>query len=245
MDKYQEDLMSNIKFAECDLETMKYVSKPYENNELRIVQDNDITHTRYLVYVDRGFKSVAKLEVCENNEFKEIDRISLEKYSDSFKDCRKTYALEFDFDNPIISKIKIYFINDLADPLEIPVQYIEADKERYYRSKEQERICELIKLMNVTHACGNDLVTIKFKHCSLDVVRTQISLFDDKLQLMGIFKVDEGMFYKSIINLAYGTYNYKVEQYGKDNKLIISTDYIKFNLKYNYGREHVVTNRWL
>lgn len=241
MDKYQEDLMSNIKFAECDLATMKYISNPYENNVVKIIQNEDITHTKYLVYIERGFKFVAKLEVCENDEFREIDKTSLEKYSETFKNCRETYVIEFDFDNPIITKIKIHFVNDLADPFEIPVEYVEADKEKYYQGKEKERTNELIKQMRVTHACGNDLVTIKFNHCSESVASTEISLFDDMLQLMGIFKVEEGMFYKSITNLAYGKYHFVVKQYDKDNNLIISTDYIPFRIsKPDYSREHVV-----
>lgn len=242
MDKYQEDLMSNISFAEFDLNAMKYVSAPYKNNILRITQNEDITHTKYVVYLEGQTSLVSRIEVYENDKFREIEKISLKKYSEKFNLNREEHIIEFDFDNPIITKIKIHFENDLADPLEIPVEYIFADKEKYYYQKEQERINELIRLMSVTHACGNDLVTIKFKHCSEDVASTQITLFDDMLQLMGKFKVDEGMFYKSITNLAYGKYFYKAQQLDKENNVIVETDFVEFVIRAPYYGKPFVCN---
>ena len=69
----------------------------------------------------------------------------------------------------------------------------------------------LLKKLNITHACGSDLVNIKFQNCSEKVALTKIYLFDDKKQIMGTFKVDGDMFYKSITNLAYGKYFYKAQ----------------------------------
>ena len=242
MDKYQEDLMSNISFAEFDLNTMKYVSAPYENNILRITQNEDITHTKYIVYLEGQTNLVSRIEVYENDKFRKIEKISLNKYSEKFNLNREEHVIEFDFDNPIITKIKIHFENDLADPLEIPVEYIFADKEKYYYQKEQERINELIRLMRVTHSCGSDLVNIKFQNCSEKVVLTKISLFDDKKQLMGVFKVDEGMFYKSITNLAYGKYFYKAQQLDKENNVIVETDFVEFVIRAPYYGKPFVCN---
>ena len=231
MDKYQEDLMRNVSFVQYDLTNMKYVVIPCDNNSIKIIQNEDITHAKYIIYLERGLDVISKVEVCENESFRMLDKISLKNFSEKFNKNREEHVIELDFDNPTISKIKIYFVNDLAAPLEISIEYVFANKEEYYQKIEQERIKELIELMRVTHSCGHDLVTIKFKHCSEGVASTQIILFDDMLQLMGKFKVDEDMFYKSITNLAYGSYNYKVEQYNKDNQLIVATDYIEFCIK--------------
>ena len=57
---------------------------------------------------------------------------------------------------------------------------------------------------------------------------------------MGVFKVDEGMLYKSISNLAYDTYFYKVSQFDKFGNEIIETDLIQFRLIMpNYGKPTV------
>lgn len=57
--------------------------------------------------------------------------------------------------------------------------------------------------LNVKHSCGTNLVTIKFANSTENVALTKISLFDSEKQLMGVFKVDEDMFYKSITGLAF------------------------------------------
>ena len=78
------------------------------------------------------------------------------------------------------------------------------------------------------------MVNIKFQYCNDNVSYTKISLYDDNKQLMGTFKVDAGMFYKSITNLAYGKYFYKVAQYDINNELILETDFISFSLSAPY-----------
>ena len=100
----------------------------------------------------------------------------------------------------------------------------------------------IAKKLNITHVCGSDLVNIKFQNCSEKVVLTKISLFDDKKQLMGIFKVDEGMFYKSITNLAYGKYFYKAQQLDKENNVIVETDFVEFVIRAPYYGKPFVCN---
>lgn len=54
--------------------------------------------------------------------------------------------------------------------------------------------------------------------------------------MLAKYKVEEGVFFKSIGGLAYGTYEYIVKQFDKDNKLLIETDRIKFSIsRPNYG----------
>lgn len=86
------------------------------------------------------------------------------------------------------------------------------------------------------------MITIKFANANSSVALTKISLFDNNKQLMGIFKVEEGMFYKSITDLAFGKYFYKVHQYDKDQNLIIETDYINFSLSASYYGKPFVCN---
>ena len=90
------------------------------------------------------------------------------------------------------------------------------------------------------HDCGLNLITIKFSNANDNVAYTKISLIDNNKQLMGIFKVDEGMFYKSITDLAFGRYFYKVQQFDEFANLIVETDYIEFALCVPYyGKSQV------
>ncbi len=245
MDKYQERLIGGIRFEQFDTITSKGCDIVYENNVLKIVQDKDITHNEYLVYIARNNSVITKVEVFENGEYKETPQYTPIQFWDGKTFCRKDLVIKFDFNNPIISKIKIYFIDDIADPLEIPIEYVPADKEQYNQEVERQKRLELIDKMRVEDSCGKDLVTIRFQKCLDSVEMTQIALFDKSKQLMGTFKVEEGTFYKSIINLAYGTYFYKVSQYDKNGMLIVETDYIKFVLSApSYGcQKTIVTAR--
>lgn len=151
------------------------------------------------------------------------------------------FGIELDFDDKI-SEITIEFKNDMAEPLTLSLEFVDADEEAYYdKIKQQENQGKLSKL-NVSHLCGNDLVTIKFQNSCEYVSFTQILLFDDKKQPMGVFKVEDGMYYKSITDLAFGKYFYKVHQYDKNDNLIVETDYISFSLSAPYYGKPFVCN---
>ena len=58
---------------------------------------------------------------------------------------------------------------------------------------------------------------------------------------MGVFKVDEGMFYKSITSLAYGKYFYTLSQYDENDNLIVESSCIDFIIKPpNYSSKGIV-----
>ena len=50
------------------------------------------------------------------------------------------------------------------------------------------------------------------------------------------------MYYKSITDLAFGKYFYKVHQYDKNDNLIVETDYISFSLSAPYYGKPFVCN---
>lgn len=174
-------------------------------------------------------KGVEKIIVYYKNETKEFDT-----YKSIFKNI-DICTIDFCFENPII-KLEIHFNYDICAPLIINVK-----TELFKKSVVDERKVFLEKL-NISHSCGSDLVNIKFQNCSEKVVLTKISLFDDKKQLMGTFKVDTDMFYKSITSLAYGKYFYKVEQLDEENKLIVETDFIAFSISAPYYGKPLVCN---
>lgn len=243
MDRYQENLMNGIRFELFDTIKRTGCDIAFENDTLRIIQDKDFTHSEYLVYIARNNSIISKVEVFENGEYREPPQYTPIKFFDGSTFYRKDLVVNVNFNFQSITKIRVHFVDDLADPLEITIEYVSADKEQYYKEKERQKRLELIDKMKVAESCGNDLVTIRFQNCSNSVKRTQITLFDKSKQLMGIFKVEEEVFYKSIINLAFGSYFYKVSQYDKNDDLIVETEYIEFRLTApNYGNyRHVVT----
>lgn len=260
MDKYQEILLNKGKtfcvFAEdedsiiCDaftddkytLRQVNEILTDYKSSRFRtnikliepieLKQSEDITKKKYFLFI-------------YNEYFKEVYYY---KNGDKFSALNKSgenltaFGINIDF-NDKISEITVEFKNDMAEPLTFSLNFLDADKDAYYAKIEEQNKKDKLTNLNVSHSCGNDLVTIKFQNCCKEVLFTQISLFDDKKQPMGIFKVEEGMFFKSITNLAYGKYFYKVAQYDKENKIIVSTDFIEFKIfpiSYGNGKMQVV-----
>ncbi len=94
--------------------------------------------------------------------------------------------------------------------------------------------------MNVSHSTGNDLVNIYFQPCCDEYERTEITLYKDN-QMLTKYKVDDGVFFKSISGLAYGNYEYIVKQFGKNDKLLLETGKIRFSIsRPNYGGKPII-----
>ena len=137
-------------------------------------------------------------------------------------------AIDFSFDNPI-KKLILNFNYGLAEPLEINFEI------EYYKEPEIDNKKIYLEKMNVSHSTGNDLVNIYFQPCCEEYERTEITLFKDN-QMLAKYKVEDGVFFKSIGGLAYGTYEYIVKQYGKNDNLILESEKIKFSIDIpNYG----------
>ncbi len=251
MDKYQEILLNKgNSFYVFSEDEDKSICNAFKSNKYTVRQVNemltDYKSNRYRTEIKLIQPIILKQveDINKKNYFLFVYNTNLKniyytKNNNKFAALIKSnegltaFGIELDFDDKA-SEITIEFKNDMAEPLTFSLEFVDADKESYYdKIKQQENQGKLSKL-NVSHLCGNDLVTIKFQNCNKDVVTTQILLFDDKKQPMGIFKVDEGMFFKSITNLAYGKYFYKVEQYDRENNLIVFTDFIQFALSAPY-----------
>ena len=117
----------------------------------------------------------------------------------------------------------------------ITINYQEADKEKYYAKKEQERKDNLFKTANIKVSTGADLVNIYFQPCCDSYARTEITLYKDNMMLAK-YKVDEETFFKSISGLAYGKYEFILKQFDDKGNIILETDKISFSLsRPNYG----------
>lgn len=203
------------------------VSYPELTNDSIDIIQNENQNDSCLVPL---FKGVEKVIAFFKNGEKEY------KTSISIFNNLSVCAIDFNFDNEI-KEIKLFFNYDIVEPLLIKVNT------KPYKAPVLDERPLLLNKLNVKHSTGNDLITIRFSNANDKVAETRISLFDSSKQLMGVFKVDEGMLYKSISNLAYDTYFYKVSQFDKFGNEIIGTDFIQFRLIMpNYGKPTVCSN---
>lgn len=196
--------------------------KAYYDSKIVVKQGEDITITNYLLNLLKE-TFILSVEYNYNNEWNEVDYVDY-----SYDKSIKLYTIPIDFDDRI-TEIKITFINNIVEPIVLPIEYVEADKEAYYAKKESERKEALLKAAAVTHEVGKDLVNIFFQPCSSDYYRTEIDLYYQN-RLLANYKVNQDEFFKAIDKLAYSTFFYVLRQYNTDDKVLIETDKIKFRI---------------
>lgn len=235
MDKYQKYILeklgirSNFIFHRCNpvLENklvnegvIQYGEFNIDNDSFTIKQDEDINLIEYALVLVNKIDIFSNIYICKNDEWTGI-ALTMENNV-------PTYKIIVNF-NDRIEKIKFEFKNQLADDYILSVCYQEADKEKYYAKKEQERKDDLFKKANIKVSTGTDLVNIYFQPCCDNYARTEIVLYKDDIMLAK-YKVDEETFFKSISGLAYGKYEFILKQFDDKGNIILETDKIAFSI---------------
>lgn len=199
-----------------------------ENNKISLTQEKDVNFATLTLIVD-GIESV---DVYYKKGSKNI---MLEK--SIFKGLM-VGNIQVDYKNPI-TKIKLNFRYDLAEPLEIEVNntlYVEPaiDYQKIYNEK-----------MAIRHNVGLDLVNIYFQLATENINKVKVELFLDKGsddQMIGVYSVNENMLFMSITGLAYGKYKFRVVQYFNEDK-VATSDKVSFALnEHNYGGRRPIPN---
>ena len=243
MDKYQEDLINGIRFVCYDAATIKTVDNPFQNNVLKIIQDEDIMHTKYFIYLENA-KTVSKIELCKNEKYTNLTKVSLKNYSDRFGFNKEEFVIDIDFDSKDISKIKLYFRDDLAAPLEIPVEYVDADKDKYNEKVKINLQKELDQKANIIIKNGDGLINVNFKPVSDTFSYSKVELYlteKNEYQIMAKYKTAEDVYFHSITGIAYGEYAVVLTQYDKDGNEIYKSDYLPVVLsRPNYSGKPIV-----
>lgn len=209
--------------------------------KININQDENINILDYQIYIleKGGLTPIESIQVFKGGKWSEIKPLKkadgyewFDKIVQMIEDKRNVYVVDINF-NDRIEKIKFVFNNNFVDPMEFELVYKESSKEAYYQKVEAKNRQSLIDSAQIKIATGNDLVNVYFQPCNDQCTKTVIELFSTSngRMLLGKFTVDEGMFFKSITGLAYGHYEIKVTQYGKDNNALFTSDAIPFELK--------------
>lgn len=227
MDKYQEYIFKTSRsyygLSVCGKSALE---KVIFDDKIIFKQNDDITISDYILYIANiGIKAVfAIVGAKETPLVQELDPVSSSPKSGN----QNRFFLPISFDNKI-DFIRIVFKNNLADDLFFPVIYEEADKEKYYAKKEQERKDGLLSNANIKVSTGIDLVNIYFQPCCKEYHRTEIILYRDNMMLAK-YKVNEEMFFHPISGLAFGKYEFILKQYDDKGNVILETDKISFSL---------------
>ena len=238
MDKYQKyilskygDNLTRMFYRACPIEqeeqgsSIQYLFCDENTNSITIKQDEDINITRYILIINGKANRYDVLSSVYVYIKKQWEQVNLEE---------KGYKIIIDF-NDRIEKVKLSFLNILADDYIIDIKYQEADKEKYYAKKEQEYKDGLLKTASIKVSTGADLVNIYFQPCCDEYARTEITLYKDNMMLAK-YKVDEETFFKSINGLAYGKYEFILKQFDDKGNNLLETDKLSFSLsRPNYG----------
>ena len=210
MNKYQNMILNNIDiiFKSNDLD---YASTYQINDdELQLVQDTNYNITNYnLIFKS---ESIKQIEVFN----KKWDKI--EGYLNQFN-------INIDFSNQY-RKIKISFVDDIADPIVLTINYVYANRDDYDLVLKEKSEDILIKKASVRVTTGQSLINVLFQPVSQSYSYTKVELYsymDNTPLLMARYKVSDELYFLPIKDLAYGTYKIKVIEYGLNDEVLFES----------------------
>ncbi len=166
---------------------------------------------------------------------------------ESVDETTRKVSIDFDSKSP---SLFVSFKDNLVDPIEFPIEYIDADKNAWDEKIKKEKAEELAKIVNIKFVPGNSLVDVLFMPVSNEYHHTIVTLYfqykgehnESLLQVMGDFKSEEGMYFIPICNLGYGNFSAVLSQYDKNNNLIYESDKLNFTISSSSSHQSYVCN---
>lgn len=228
MDKYQKYLLENIRFETDTKKTEGLSDFQWDGTKIILTQNPNYNITKYEFFV-------------RNLVVSKVEHLIGKKYVEGNRVDEYTHSIEVDFTKKS-NKIRIHFENELADPIVIPVEYVDADKEAYDAKVAEQLKYELAEKVNVQANASESIITVTFKPLNDTYSYSKVELYLANVkpgtspatydyQLMAKYKTEEDVYFHSIINLAYGTYAVVVVQYDSSNKEIYRSDYVRVTVK--------------
>ena len=247
MDKYQEFLLDNIENSSMktlgrylqtsllngakNINESKILKTDKINNSITVVQDDNPNALDYTILICKSTHEqdvFSSIEYFKNNKWIAAETIVFDGYYLN----RQFYIIPTSFKDKV-GKIKLHFTGDLVDDLEMDIIYESITKEQemaYYENEEKQQRDALIAKTNIKIATGVDLVNIYFQPCSDGYNYSQIFLYKDGF-MIAKYKVEEGMFFKSISGLAAGHYEFVLKQFDSKDEILIESDKQEFYIK--------------
>lgn len=228
MDKYQEKILEKVKFQLVSEKGNG--SAKIENGCLVITQNEDYNIEKYMLVVITNV----------------ISSIELDNKLVKFVKNAKEIRTEINFKEPY-KNLNIKFVSDMADEINLKVEYVCADKSKYDQKVSDDRRKLLLQNLNFSFESYENLINVYWEKSSKEVETTEIELFcnkGDKKQFMARYKYDNNLCYHAFNDLVPGDYWVKLTQYDKDGKRIVESDYYSVNgCAKTYGRTSVTYGR--
>lgn len=239
MDKYQKFAIKRV-IIKGD-KTLK--SLVWDYKKIIVKQNENYNLTKYTILIQHA--SIIKIEYFIGDVMYCATRV------DEYQ-----HSIEIDF-NKRITFIRLYFVEKVVEPIDIEIEYEEADKLAYDKKIEEEHKKNLTEKAKVVVKTGNSLINVTFQPVNTSFAYSKVELYaitGDKVvdnkhineyQLMAKYKTDENVYFHSITGLAYGKYAVILIEYDSENNEIFRSDYIEVSLSrpnyggYNRGPGHV------
>jgi len=191
----------------------------FENDEATLEQDLNYHLDDYSIAIRHS--SVERAESFKDG-----------KWSSFEKDATLTIRVPVSFNNGP-TKIRLIFVNNIADPYEFSLNYVYSDKLKFDAIEmETNRKNDIAKVaMRVTS--GDSLINVSFQPFDNTYSSAIVELYRGGLgstSLMGRFSVPQGPLFCAIKDLAYGRYHVKLFQYRKDKSVLFESDYAEIDL---------------
>lgn len=177
------------------------------------INENEIVFTQ-----NEDYKVTSYIFELTNNAIESIE-VDGQPYFGS-----GAFKITIDF-NLKKSKLTVRFKNNFADPCVFDLKYIDADKSSFDAKVDEENKIRLLHTAKIHVKVGIDLLNVYWCNCCKDVAYTRVTLLEkEDNHLLAIYDSEPNIYFKSIAGLAFNDYIIKVEQFTKDNKIIISTE---------------------
>lgn len=240
MDKYQEYLFKSLRVS-----TTLAAKKPVPNTYNCFAYDNTA-----------GAKSFAfkdgKISITQNDNYHlheyellvthpKLGDIWITKSNnkvagEAVNETTKKIAVDFDDKS---ASLYVSFRDNLADAIEIPIEYSDADKSAWDAKMDREYKEHLADIVNIKIISGDSLINVLYNPLNDKYLYCEVTLYyaytkqgdkNKSYQLMGTFRSEKDRFYIPIANLGYSTYAIDLKQYDEHDKPIYESERIDFNL---------------
>ena len=196
----------------------------FRNDEISIRQNDNYELTKYDLIIKCPTIDKVWIEINEQKI-----------YGDSMPSGE--YKLILDFNNKA-KNLYISFKESLADVLIIPINYLDADKDKRNEYIAMLHQKELDKIVDIEINTGNSLANIIFNPINEKYNRTKVKLFyetntqtkESSYRFMGEFTSENDMFFISIVNLAYADYAIELYQYDNEDNVIYKSEKVAFEI---------------
>lgn len=236
MDKYQEFLAKELQIYVAEAKklpsndgdvlsrTSGAKSYSFHDGRLEITQNDNYNVNEYEVFI-RNIPTIDKVWIVQ--EGVEIQSAPIDE---------RFRKIIVDF-NKKATCLHISFKNNLVDPVEIPIKYIEADKAKWDEKVKKELSIELAKKVNVHFVKGNSFVDVVFTPVNDNYDHAKITLlykYTERgsfyTQLMGEYESEKERFFIPVLNLGHGSYVIHLRQFDEHNNVIYESDALDFSL---------------